>query len=51
MIRFNVHLGGRVSTATAIKQKKAALQGTPGLRMLGTSTVTMQTTMGRSTVS
>ena len=51
MIRFNVHLGGRVSTATAIKQKKAALQGTPGLRVLGTSTVTMQTTMGRSTGS
>jgi hypothetical protein len=52
MIRFNVQVGGRVSTATAIKQKQAALQGTRGLRVLGTSTVTMRSTaMGPLTVS
>jgi hypothetical protein len=53
MIRFNVDFGGRVNAATAMKQKQAALQGTRGLRVLGTSTVRMQSTtgMGPQTVS
>ena len=52
MVRFNVQVGGRVSTATAIKQKKAALKGTRGLRVVGTSTVRMpNTALGQVTVS
>jgi hypothetical protein len=53
MIRFNIRFGDRVSAATAIRQKRAALQGTRGLHVLGMSTVRMQSTtgMGPQTVS
>jgi hypothetical protein len=53
MVRFNTFVGGKVSTATAIKQKQAALKGTRGLKVAGTSTVVMKSTngQGRLTVS
>jgi len=47
MIRFNTSYGGRVSTATALKRKVAALKGTRGLHIVGTSTVTMRSTSGQ----
>jgi hypothetical protein len=44
---------GDVSTTTALKKKQAALKGTRGLKVLGTSTVVMKSTsgQGRLTVS
>lgn len=49
MIRFDTAYGERhqVTTATAVKQKVAALKGTRGLKILGTSTVTMTSTTGQ----
>jgi len=45
MVRFHVNLGGRVTTATAAKNKQAALRGTRGLKVLSRSTTTMKATM------
>ena len=53
MIRFDTEYSSTVTTANAVKQKIAALQGTPGLKVLSTSTKTMGSTMdqGPQTVS
>ncbi|GAB2654666.1 hypothetical protein [Kribbella swartbergensis] len=53
MIRFDTSRSGTISTATALKRKQVALKGTRGLKILGTSTVTMKSTsgQGRLTVS
>ncbi|MFD3405670.1 hypothetical protein ACFWUU_33605 [Kribbella sp. NPDC058693] len=52
MIRFNVQYAN-VSTVTALNRKIAALKGTRGLHIVGTSTVGMNSTnhQGRMTVS
>ena len=47
MIRFDTDYNNRISTATALKQKVAALKGTRGLHVVGTSTVTMRSTTGQ----
>ncbi|TCO26468.1 hypothetical protein EV652_107360 [Kribbella steppae] len=53
MVRFDLTTGGKVSTATALRKKQAALKGTRGLKVVGTSTVVMKSTsgQGRLTVS
>ncbi|GAA1719090.1 hypothetical protein GCM10009745_80020 [Kribbella yunnanensis] len=47
MIRFDTEYNSRISTATALRQKVAALRGTRGLRVVGTSTVTTRSTKGQ----
>jgi hypothetical protein len=49
MIRFDMAYGARsdISTVTAVKRKQAALKGTRGLKVLGTSTATMKSSTGQ----
>jgi hypothetical protein len=47
MIRFDADYNYNISTVTALNRKIAALKGTRGLRIVGTSTVTMKSTRGQ----
>lgn len=47
MIRFDTTYNYKISTVTALKNKVAALKGTRGLHVVGTSTVTMRSTSGQ----
>ena len=47
MVRFNTDYNVNISTTTALKRKIAALKGTRGLHIVGTSTVTMRSTTGQ----
>jgi hypothetical protein len=53
MIRFDTQYNEKISTVTALNRKIAALKGTRGLHIVGTSTVAMTSTnhQGRLTVS
>ncbi|MFF0345131.1 hypothetical protein [Kribbella sp. NPDC004875] len=53
MIRFDVLYNYKISTVTALNRKIAALKGTRGLHIVGTSTVAMKSTrnQGRLQVS
>ncbi|TDW15493.1 hypothetical protein [Kribbella kalugense] len=53
MIRFNINYNNNIGTVTALNRKIAALKGTRGLHIVGTSTVGMNSTnhQDRLTVS